>query len=117
MGRMVLTPTAPAPTHLSERTRGIWQEVVEAYDLREGHHLAILQLGLEAIDRADEARARLAAEGLFVADRYGSVKAHPAEKVCRDSTIIATRCFRELALSEDFLEGEPRIPRVDGSRS
>jgi hypothetical protein len=117
MVRMVASTTAtPAPKHLSERSKRIWRAVVSDYDLRELHHLTVLRLGLEAVDRAELARLQIAKDGLFLPDRYGGVKAHPAEKTARDSTVIAARCFRELALSEDYVD-EPRLPRVDGARS
>ena len=39
--------SAAAPKHLSERSRRAWREIVRDFDLRELHHLEILQLGLD----------------------------------------------------------------------
>ena len=59
---------------------------------------------------------QIAKDGLFVTDRYGQKKAHPAERVAKDAAVICARLFRELSLSSDYLD-EPRIPRVGGERS
>lgn len=117
MGTVATTAKlAPPPAHLSARTRRIWRSVVDDYALTELHHLEVLRLGLEAADRAEAARLQIAKDGLFVPDRYGGVKAHPAERVAKDSAVIAARMFRELSLSEEYAE-DVRIPRPDGSRS
>ena len=107
---------APPPAHLSARARRIWRSVVEDYALTGLHHLEVLRLGLEAADRAETARLQIERDGLFVPDRYGSVKAHPAERVAKDAAVICARMFRELSLSEEYVE-DVRIPRPDGSRS
>ena len=108
---------APAPRHLSARSRRIWKAIVDDYDLdREMHSLAVLRLGLEAADRAEAARLQIRRDGLFVSDRYGCIKAHPAERVAKDAAVICARMFRELSLDAgDYTE--PRVPRTNGATS
>src|SRR5687768_2067225 len=84
------------PEHLSDRCRKWWRSVVSDFEL-ELHHLHLLRLAAEAIDRAEEARAILADEGIVV--RTGeTVKAHPAVAIERDARLAAARLIRELDL-------------------
>lgn len=70
----------------------------------EPHELAILRLAAHAADRAAEARACVAAEGLTVSGRFG-VKAHPALAIARDAEAQMLRCLRALNLQA----GDPRL--------
>jgi len=92
----------PAPEHLSARTKGLWRTLVVEYRF-EPQHLELLRLALEALDRCEEARATLAAEGSYTTDRYGGRRAHPALAVERDSRIAAARLLRELNLDGEAI--------------
>ena len=70
----------------------------------EPHELAILRLAAHAADRAAEARACVAADGLTVSGRFG-VKAHPALAIARDAEAQMLRCLRALNLQA----GDPRL--------
>ena len=70
----------------------------------EPHEAAILRLAAHAADRAAEARACVAAEGLTVSGRFG-VKAHPALAIARDAEAQMLRCLRALNLQA----GDPRL--------
>src|SRR5688572_7160222 len=96
------------PAHLSKRMKAFWRRVVDDYAL-EPHHLELFRLACEALDRTEEARAVIAAEGAFVSTRNG-VRAHPAIAVERDSRLAAARLFRELDLEGEPLP-DPRPPR------
>lgn len=50
-----------APGHLSERSRGLWLELVGTR-VKSAARLAQFQTGLEALDRADEARLKIGNE-------------------------------------------------------
>ena len=98
-----------APTHLAASTRAWWRSVMVDYQL-EGHHQHLLTLGCEALDRAEEARKRLAEDGSFYTDRHGAPKVHPAVAVERDARLSYARLLRELDL--DGEPGpDPRPPR------
>ena len=87
---------AAPPRHLSPASRAFWRSVVSEYVL-EVHHLELLKLACQALDRCTEARAILAAEGLTIEGRFGA-KAHPAAAIERDAAVRAARLLRELGL-------------------
>ena len=98
-----------APKHLSERGRELWQQIVRDYAL-ELHHLELLRLSLEALDRCEEARQVLAEEGAYTTNRFGVRIAHPAIAVERDSRLAAVRVLRELDLDGEAV-ADMRPPR------
>ncbi len=104
------------PAHLSADTRRWIRGILEDYDL-DPHHFRILIQTAQAWDRAEEAREKLADEGLTVVDRYGTPKAHPCVGIERDSRTAFFRGLRELALDVPGPEA-PRAPRTPdyGSR-
>lgn len=108
--------TAPsAPRHLSSESKRLYRRLVADYDLAaEPHALRVLALACEALDRAEEARVRVDAEGMTVPDRFGQLKPHPAVAIERDSAIRAARLFRELSLDAEV---DTRLPRPTGARS
>jgi hypothetical protein len=61
--------------------------------------LALLTTGLEARDRAAEARAAIAKDGLTsITDRTKAVHAHPLLKVEKDAQALFARCWTSLKL-------------------
>ena len=88
--------------------------VVEQASEREGRIdvpglLHVLAAACEAWDRAEEARQRIAADGPYLADRFGQLKPHPALAVERDGRVAFLRSLRELSL--DAAPPDPRPPR------
>jgi phage terminase small subunit len=92
------------PAHLSPSATQWWASTVERFVLEE-HHLRLLQLALEAWDRAQAARELLDKEGLTVVGSQGP-KPHPAVAIERDSRLAVARLLRELDLDVEPPRGE-----------
>jgi hypothetical protein len=58
-----------APEHLSEASKRLWDELHRSF-LLEATEAELLRVGLEALDRCEEARVAIAADGLFTTNRY-----------------------------------------------
>src|ERR1039457_2929533 len=101
-----------APGHLRIETQAWWKQVVHGYFL-EGHHLKLLTLAAEDWDRGQEAREHVATDGAYQRDRFGSVKAHPAVGVERDSRRAFARLIRELDLDAEPGPGPSRPPQIE----
>ena len=99
------------PQHLSPAARKWWRAIEDEY-LLEPHKVKILTLAAEAMDRCEQARLILAADGVIVRDRYGAPKTHPAIAIERDSRLAFARLVRELALAGDEGRGDVRPPRL-----
>jgi P27 family predicted phage terminase small subunit len=97
--------TAKAPQHLSQKARRWWQSVARTFKF-EDYDLQTLTMAAEALDRAEEARLRIEADGAFIQGRYG-LRAHPAIAVERDSRIAFARICRELNLSAEPGKSQP----------
>ncbi len=109
-----LSSAQPAPDHLSTRMRVLWREITNEFAL-DHHHLELLRLALEALDRCEEARQAIAEEGAFVHNSSGARAAHPAVAVERDSRLAAVRVLRELDLDGETV-AQARPPRGRRSR-
>jgi P27 family predicted phage terminase small subunit len=92
-----------APAHLSVAARRLYAAIVSGYVL-EPHHLSLLSKALEALDRADQARAEIGAGPLMVTSRLGEPKAHPLLAVERDARAQFATIMRGLGLD---IEGPP----------
>lgn len=98
----------PAPAHLSERSRELWQKVV-TQPLSPGR-LVLLETGLVALDRAEAARAQIERDGMMVEnEKTHMVHVHPLLRAERDSMGVFLRVWSELHLAYDY--------RVDGKAS
>ncbi len=76
-------PTPPA--HLSGRAQRLWREVVPRRVLSP-EKLALLQTGLEALDRLDQVREALGKDDLVqVTERTGAVHANPLLRAEKDA--------------------------------
>ena len=110
-----MTPSdvPPPPRGLSPRSRKLWRDVTARY-LMSPAELALFEGGLKLLDRADEARAIVDAEGLTVVDRYGSPRGHPLidlEVRCRSAY---AQTVRQLGVKSTAAELSParRKPRL-----
>lgn len=96
------------PEHLSARARQLWCNLCETR-CKSPERRALLLSALEALDRADEARAILATEGLIHTTRKtGAKHVHPAAKVEADSRRLFAKLWGTLGLSfNQSLDAEP----------
>lgn len=85
------------PKHLSKAAAAWWTNVVSEFELQE-HHLHLLKLACEAMDRGESARAALAVHGEVYSDKYGNPRTHPMVAIERDSRLAYARLLRELDL-------------------
>ena len=86
-----------APDGLSEPTAAWWRQINREFVL-EPHHLKLLTLAAQALDRVYEAREILARDGLTYTDCFGSPKARPETGIERDARLAFARLLRELDL-------------------
>ena len=94
------------PDHLSERGKELWLAVVPRR-ARSPERLALLQVGLEALARADLARITVESGGMTSTTRTtGAVHIHPLVKVERESRAQFMRVWDQLNLHWD--------PKIDG---
>jgi phage terminase small subunit len=97
------TPVFPAPPeHLSERSRDLWRQLgpTEARSLQ---RRTFFQVGLEALDRADEARRLVAVEGMTTTtESTGAMHVNPLVKIERDSRAQFVHIWDLLGLKSNY---------------
>jgi len=97
-----------APAHLSNRAQALWADVVP----RRCNHpeeLALLQTALEALDRADQAGAILAEEGMTTKTlTTGTVHVHPAVAIEKEARAQFLKAWNLLNLQ--WVPGHCRMP-------
>lgn len=112
--------TRKAPKHLRAPTRRWYESVLEQYDL-EAHHIRLLTLACEALDRCAGAREALERHGTTYTDRWGCPRGRPEISIERDSRLAFARLLRELGLDSDAPTEEysraPRLTRRAGGAS
>ena len=106
--------TPDAPAHLRPETRRWWAQIASEWQL-ETHHLQLLTLAAEALDRAREAREAIERDGAYFPSADGPPKKHPALSIERDAMITHARLMRELNL-DDEPAPDVRPPRPPGNR-
>lgn len=101
------------PEHLSGPPATLWADTVATFDL-ETHQLVLLEAGCDAYSRYLEARATVLAEGTYVTDRFGQLRAHPAVGIEERARVAMQRAIRELGL--DVPVADTRPPRRGGQK-
>ncbi len=97
------------PRHLTADTRAWWASVAGTFTL-DKHHLAVLTVACEALDRGNEARERVAQDGAIYLTRFGEPRAHPSVAIERDARIGFLRALRELDLDIEPPKAPTRTP-------
>jgi len=90
--------TSPSPPkHLSGTAKKLWKSSFDNYAIDEQAAM-VLQAGLEALDRREEARAAIAKDGAVVVDRWGQSKPSPWVGIERDAAQTLYKAFRLLGM-------------------
>ncbi len=97
--RAVSSMPKRAPAHLSARSRRVWAEVVDRWEL-DPTAVLVLEGGLGQWDLYDRARRELARAATLTSTSTttGVVHAHPAVAIARDALAQARQAFRQLGL-------------------
>ncbi len=84
------------PARLSKRSKALWRSVVPSR-AKSAERQALVILALEALDAADECRARVRKEGLTVTTkRSGTVHVHPLVKVEKEQRALFAKVWGQL---------------------
>jgi hypothetical protein len=93
----------PPPTHLSEKSRELWREIVPKRAKSVGR-LTLLTAALEALDRAEQCRIELAGADLTTTTAStGAVHLHPLLKLEREQKQLFAKLWNDLHLGWDGL--------------
>jgi P27 family predicted phage terminase small subunit len=105
-----MKPSIRTPKRFSKEAKRLWRALTAEYGIADAGGLAILEAGLEAFDRAREAKALLDADGPVVVDRWGQKKTHPAASIERDARGQWLAALRQLCLDVEPLRPGPGRP-------
>ena len=100
------------PKHLKTEGRSLFEQIQADYGITDSAGLALLARAAECLDRLTEARELLDKEGPVTTDRYGTQKAHPANKIELDSRNGFLAALRALNLDIEPLKAIGRPPGV-----
>lgn len=94
------------PSHLSEKSKSLWTEIVPKR-ASGASRLALITIALESLDRADEARELISEQGLTSeTKRTGAIHVNPLLKIERESKNLFVKIFNDLGLRFDHHEYE-----------
>jgi phage terminase small subunit len=86
------------PEHLSGRSKELWCEYI-GHEIKSPGRITLFQTGLEALDRAEQARLLVEKEGLTtVTGRSGVSHAHPALAIEKEAKSQFVRIWKILGL-------------------
>jgi phage terminase small subunit len=103
------------PQHLSRPSQVWYTSVVGEFSL-EPHHLKLLVLACEALDRGEQARIILKNSGLTTTDDQGRTRAHPCVAIERDCRIAYARLLREMDLDVSLSDARVAPPALRSNR-
>ncbi len=93
---LVLEP----PEHLSPWSQNFWRQVAGTRVISVGRY-ALLQTGLEARDRAEQASAKIGGDLMLTTPRSGCEHLHPLLKVERENRQLFVKILGQLGLDHD----------------
>ncbi|RXG62625.1 hypothetical protein ES695_21175 [Candidatus Atribacteria bacterium 1244-E10-H5-B2] len=86
-----------APKHLSKSSRKFFKNTIENYEL-EDHHIKLLILACESLDKIEIARRTIAKSALVYVDRFDKPKINPAAKIEIDNKAIFIKLLKAMEL-------------------
>jgi P27 family predicted phage terminase small subunit len=104
------------PATLSKAAAEQWRRLQFEFGITDAPGLLLLQTGLEAWDRMQEAQALIRRDGLVVPAANGGTRCHPAVSIERDSRVAFQRALRQLNLDiVPTRDGPGRPPNAFGA--
>ena len=86
------------PQGLSAKTRKIWSQIEENWELEPGFHYPLLMVALEAYDMVLSCQRRIKKEGMMQKTPTGFSRVHPLLRVLHDSTTRFLSAWTKLNL-------------------
>jgi phage terminase small subunit len=86
------------PPHLSESSKALWLELGPKAAGNDAGRRAMLQAGLEALDRAEQARQLVAIEGVIKPGTGKIAHRHPAVQIELDARKQFSKIWKELGI-------------------
>jgi len=99
------------PDYLKKSGKKFFKEISNTYELEE-HHLKILALASQCLDRLDQARSQIESEGIFLKSRFDKLYLNPATKLEKENKVLFARLIRELNLDIELPKGLGRPPSL-----
>jgi len=103
-------PKPLEPTKLSPIAQGWFDKVASEYNITDSAGLVYLNTAARAMDRADQAAAIIARDGLVAYDRWGTPKPHPACGIERAARAAIMAALKGLNLDIEPLRDGPGRP-------
>ena len=104
-------PSPKPDPSLFPSSRRLFLKLTKEYSIDDSGGVAILTMGLRALDRAEAAEAVIATDGMAVRDRWGQVKVHPLMTTVRDFRAQWIAALRSLNLA---VGTPPKVGRPAG---
>ena len=79
------------------------QSIVEEWSIEDAAGMFLLDVALEALDEMRAAQATLAAEGVYVPDRFRQLRMHPAAQREKEARAHMLAAFKQLNLDLESL--------------
>jgi phage terminase small subunit len=99
-----------APAHLTAEAAAWFGRLASEYGIEDEAGLLMLRAAMESFDRADQARALIAKQGMTSMDKYGQRRPHPAIAIERDSRKNLLAFLKALNLDLEPLRDGPGRP-------
>lgn len=111
-GKPIVIPDPPA--HLSERSQALWRAIVPRR-AKSPERIALVQVALEALDRADQAAAAVTAQGLTTTTkRTGMTHLNPIAKLELESRRQFATIWHNLGLNWSDVDSRQSVEEFLG---